>query len=115
MKQTVQFTDFRDAFKAYGRITDFSYKGAKALFGYIEELEDGTGEQIELDVIALCREFTEYEDARQCVLDAEYQFNFTNACGYDATYDEENEACLEYLQDNTIVIEFEDGIIIQDF
>jgi len=35
------------------RKTNFSYEGLEILFEYLEELEESTGEEIELDVIAL--------------------------------------------------------------
>jgi len=61
MKQTISFGQFQDAFYNMDRQNQFSYKGKKALFEYLEEYEDSTGEQIELDVIALCCDYTEYD------------------------------------------------------
>ena len=55
------------------------------------------GEIIELDTVALCCEYSEYEDL------AELQENYTDIKD------------LEDLQNNTQVIEFDGGIIIQDF
>lgn len=51
---------FIDEFHAMGRGHHFSIEGLRALFEYLEELEGDTGAPIELDVIALCCEFTEY-------------------------------------------------------
>ena len=62
MKQTVTFTDFTDAFRNMGRKDQFSYNGLKALYDYLEELENDMNEEIELDVIAFCCEYTEYEN-----------------------------------------------------
>ena len=59
MKQTINFNDFRDAFRAYDRMENFSYEGARVLFDYLEELEEDTGEEIELDVIDLCCNYSE--------------------------------------------------------
>ncbi len=61
MKQTINVHDFRGAFRIYGREGGYSYQGLKALFYYLEELEEDTGEEMELDVIALCCDFTEWE------------------------------------------------------
>ena len=58
MYQTVNFNMFHDAFKAV-RPDNFSYEGLKALFEYLEQYEEGTDSSIELDVIALCCEFSE--------------------------------------------------------
>jgi len=53
MKQTVTKSMFRDAFKQVGR-NDFSYEGLGSLYDYLEQYEDNTGEEIELDVLAIC-------------------------------------------------------------
>lgn len=58
MKKTVSVYDFRDAFQQI-RPNNFSYEGLSILFDYLEELEDDIGEQIELDVIAICCDFAE--------------------------------------------------------
>jgi hypothetical protein len=59
MYQSVNFGDFLDAFRAHDRQDQFSYGAKRALFDYFEDLEDSTGERIELDVVALCCEYTE--------------------------------------------------------
>ena len=65
MKQTVNFYEFRNAFKDYGREDNFSYAGLSVLFDYLTEYEEDTGAEVTLDVIALCCDFTEstIEDA----------------------------------------------------
>jgi hypothetical protein len=60
MITTVNLHDFREAFRTT-RPNSFSYDGLAALFDYLEELEENLGEPIELDVIALCCYWTEYE------------------------------------------------------
>jgi hypothetical protein len=50
------------------RNDNFSYEGKKALFEYIEEIEDSTGEQIEFDCIAICCEYTEFENLKDFAL-----------------------------------------------
>jgi hypothetical protein len=59
MKTTVNESQFRDAFMRYGRKDNFSYQGLSVLWEYFEEYEESTGEEIELDVIAICCEFDE--------------------------------------------------------
>jgi hypothetical protein len=59
MKTSINKYDFRDAFQKAGRGNNFSYEGLSVLFDYFEEYEDSTGEEIELDVIAICCEFNE--------------------------------------------------------
>ena len=69
MKQTINFYDFSDAFRKAGRADNFTYEGQRALFEYLEGYEEDTGEEIELDVIALCCEYTEYENIEEFWLD----------------------------------------------
>ena len=61
IKQTVTESDFRDAFQAI-RPNNFSYGGLTALYEYLWELSEDIGEDIELDVISLCGEYTEYDE-----------------------------------------------------
>ena len=72
MKTIVNLCDFRDAFKNYNRQNTFSYEGYEALFEWLEEYEDSCDTEIELDVIALCCDYTEYEDLE------ELQRNYTD-------------------------------------
>ncbi len=62
MYQNVNFHRFQDAFQNMDRGNNFSYEGLRALFDYLEQLEEDMGEQIELDVIALCCEYSEIEE-----------------------------------------------------
>lgn len=58
MKTTVDFYDFKRAFLA-SRPENFTYEGLEILFDGLEEFEEDTGEEMELDVIALCCDFCE--------------------------------------------------------
>ena len=107
MKQTVNFYQFENQFNAM-RPDNFSYHGLKALFEYIEDFEEDTGEEIEFDVIGLCCEFSEYgspEDAACC-----------SGFEYGLFEDEpDDDALREWLRHRTTLIEFGAGVIIQDF
>tara|TARA_R110002074_G_scaffold393680_1_gene580377 strand:- start:357 stop:608 length:252 start_codon:yes stop_codon:yes gene_type:complete len=48
-----------------GRGEQFTYEGLNALYDYLEDLGDDIGEQIELDVIAFCCEYAEYESLEE--------------------------------------------------
>ena len=65
MKQTVTSHDFQDAFRDYQRGDNFSYYGLRALYDWLEGYADDTGEEYELDVIALCCDFTEYSSLKE--------------------------------------------------
>jgi hypothetical protein len=56
----IQVTEsiFVNAFDAMGRGDQFSYSGLRALFHYLDDM--GSDTSIELDVIALCCEFVEF-------------------------------------------------------
>ena len=98
MKQTINFTDFQRAFTDCNREDNFSYEALQALFNWIEEYEEDIGEEIELDVIALCCEFTEYESLE------ELQESYTDIKSLDDLYD------------HTQVIELDNGgFVIQDY
>jgi hypothetical protein len=103
MKQTINQYQFADAFRSI-RPDNFTYAGLHALFDYLEEYEESCGEEIELDVIALCCEYSEHKSA----LDAAADY------GFDVE-DENEENAMKFFRNNTQVIEFEGGIIIQNF
>ena len=59
MKQTIQLSDFRDAFHKAGRGTQFSYQALELIYDYLIEMEESDGEEFELDVIGLCCDISE--------------------------------------------------------
>ena len=109
MKKTINQYDFERAFSDMGRKDQFTFKGKKALFEYLESLEEDTGEQVELDVIALCCDYAEYDSALDCA--NEYDFEVDP----DQDDEEQEESALDYLRYRTSVIEFDGGVIIQQF
>jgi hypothetical protein len=56
----ISINDFQRAFIDFGRGNQFSNEGLDGLYEYLEEAFNDTGEEYELDVIALCCEFSEY-------------------------------------------------------
>jgi hypothetical protein len=98
MKQAISesyFVDeiFRDEYNT------ISYEGAKALFEYLEELEEGCGMEIEFDKVAIRCDYSEYENLEAVLND------------YD------NIKTLADLQDHATVIEIDGSnrLIIQAF
>lgn len=94
MKQTINFQDFRDAFRRMDRQDNFSYEGQRVLFDYLEDIDPDW----ELDVIALCCEFT--EDSPEDIA-ANYDIDITSA---DGDTDAINAIVREYLEENTSII-----------
>ena len=66
---TLTLEGFRREFEAYGRTEEFSPRGLEALFNYLENLADDIGQSIEMDVIAFCVEYTEYDSFKELQLD----------------------------------------------
>lgn len=100
MKQTTHLQDFRNAFKQAGRDSQFSYEGLAILSNHLQQWEDDTGEEIDLDVIALCCDYCEMTELE---LRSAYSI-------------EDDESSTQYLQDNTLVAGFTDtSIIFQNF
>ena len=108
MKTTVNRYDFERAFSDAGRKDQFSYDGLKALFEYLEQLEQDTGEELELDVIALCCDY--YEDTPEAIA-ANYSIDI-EGMDEDGIVD----AVREYLMDNGAYCgEFPGGFVYSSF
>jgi hypothetical protein len=105
MKQNVTFYDFTDNFQAISP-DSFSYDGLKALYDWLEQLEEDTGEEIELDVITLCYNFSEY------TLE-ELQTEYGDYAGEQ--WEDINEA-VRWFDDRTVVLPIDDDtVIVQAF
>jgi hypothetical protein len=99
MKTTVGLSDFRRAFSDMGRENNFSWEGLAALFEYLEGIEEGTGEEIELDVIALCCDYTEYQSIEE----------------FRRDYGGEYETIEDIEQQTTVIPVNDDAFIVQAF
>ena len=85
MKDTVTFSDFCDRFRDMGRNDSFTYAGKRALFDYLEELEDGCDMEIELDVVGLDCEYSEHDTALEAAIEHGYKPEQNPEClGYFA-------------------------------
>lgn len=109
MKTTVSAIDFIDAFRRMGRNDQFSPAALRALFDHIEDIEQDTGEENELDVIALCCEWQEFRTALEAAV--EYGFDEDE----DEDEDAREEAALDWLRDQTQVVEFDGGVLVFGF
>ena len=108
MKITVSSYDFERAFADAGRMDQFSYEGRAVLFAYLEELEQSTGEELELDVMALCCDY--YESSTEEII-LNYRIDVE---GLDE--DEQIDTVREYLMDNGAYVgEVADGFIYSAF
>ena len=99
MIDTISIYRFQNWFQEH-RPNNFSRTGQVALFDYLEEYEESTGEQIEFDPIALCCEYTEYDDLGE----------------FHQNYDSETYPDKDSIMDYTQIIEVgTDSFIIQNF
>ena len=100
MKQTINEYQFRRAFEKC-RPNNFSYEGLTALYDYLQQYEEDTETELELDVIGLCCEFSEYKDLK------DFQSDY-NGIFYKK---------IEDIEEVTSIIKIEgtEGFIIQQF
>jgi hypothetical protein len=109
MKTTINQSDFVSAFKGNSeRKNQFSYGALCALFDYYEEVEQQSGEEIELDVVAVCCEWTEYATASEAALAYGWETDEPEGEPY------EKEA-LAYLCDKTQVINLDSAVVVFNF
>ena len=102
MKQSITRFDFVDWFRGSDTYkNNFSYDGLNSLFDYFEELEEQMENEMDFDPIAICCEFSEYENFEEI----------------KESYNSTDIQTMDDLRDHTSVIEIEntDRLIIQDF
>jgi hypothetical protein len=102
MYQTIDNAGFHQAFKAYGRETQFSPAALDLLFEYFTDLEDHCGESFQLDVIAICCDFVE------CTLeefDCDYQMFEKHESLEDLAEDLADETQVVGCTDDTIIFQ----------
>ena len=107
MKDTINKNQFINWFRSNEQYkNNFSYEGLSALFDYLEEMEESTGEELEFDPVALCCEYSEYDSLEDLIADY-----------IDSGISWGDDVGIEYFENRTTVIQIEEtnGIIIQQF
>ena len=124
MKHTLNTYDIANALLA-DPYAAWSHAGAYALAEHLEEYEESTGEELELDVVAIRCDFSEYTSLQDWA--SEYfrdESQAADALGLDLDMDgvtvtndesEIEEAIREYIQDHGTLIEFDGGVITSSF
>lgn len=88
----------------------FSFAGATALHGYLEELSEGVGEDIEFDAVALRCEYSEYETYREYAGTIGWKPR-----GEEAEEEDREGEAREYAERHgDVVAEFDGGIVVRD-
>ena len=94
MKTNVSYYDFKQAFAAHDRVDQFTPMGLILLYDFLIEMEEDTGEEWVLDVIALCCDF--YEETAEDIAE-NYSVELPDG-------DDVAEVVSEYLMDNTMYV-----------
>jgi len=98
--------------------------GAFALAEHLEQYEQDIGEELELDVVAIRCDFTEYASLEEWAgihfashVDAVNELGLTIGDGgaLEESSEEQDEAIRSYIQDHGTLIEFDGGIIVSSF
>lgn len=91
MKRTINEYEFLRTFEewtANDRNTQFSREALIEIFDILTEWEEGTGEELELDVVSICCSFTEYDNLREAA--AQYDIDLNDYQDDDDLFDELN-------------------------
>jgi len=78
MKRTINEYEFLRTFEewtANDRNTQFSREALRQIYDILTEYEESTGEEIELDVVAICCSFTEYDNIEEACKAYEVDLN----------------------------------------
>lgn len=109
-----RFEDYKRVETTENPNGNFSYKGLRALFEYLEEIYNEEN-PLKLDVISLCCDFSEYKNGTEYLNDYDSDLkkeDFEEIEDYWTAVEEE-------INDNTTLIKFEDdlneGFIISQF
>lgn len=87
----------------------WSHSGARALVEHLEQLEEDCGTEIEFCVVAIRCDYSEHDTALEAAKEQGFEPE------EDTDEDILEDAALEWLRDQTEVIEFEGGVIIRSF
>ena len=107
MKKTLSTYEVAKAL-VHDEYASWTRSGAFALAEYLEQYEDNMGEAMELDVVALSCEYSEYESLEDFATD---HFGSMYGRGVDKS---EPKDLREYIEDNGTLIEFDGGIIVHE-
>ena len=95
----------------------WSYNGSLALAEYLEEYEESTGEEMELDVCAIRCDFSEYSSLQDWASDYFGNDSWREEMNIEEedSDDDIDAEIRRYIQDHGQLIEFDGGIIVSSF
>jgi len=120
MKATLSTFEIADALSNDSN-ANWSRAGAFALAEYLEEYEESTGEELELDVVAIRCDYSEFESFQDWLSEyyGEPLEQAFKSAGIDLEGeeddDEKDELIRSHINDHGQLIEFSGGIIVSSF
>lgn len=114
--QTVDSSELYRLACKMGRGDNFGYDGWKAIGEYLEELSDSTGENVEIDIISICGEYSMAESVDSFYMEYQHlhgiDFPTMEEWEVDLSDDDKLSVISDYLQENTALVICEDDLII---
>ena len=114
--QTVYAGDLYNMACRMNRGDNFCYNGWGALGEYLEELSDSMGENIEIDIIAICCAYSMAESAESFYMDRQHLHGIDlptmEEWEVDLSDNDKLAAVSDYLQENTSLVICKDDLII---
>ena len=93
----------------------FGHNGWEAIGEYLEQMSEETGQDVEIDIVAICCKYSMAESAEEAFMEFSYKHGIdlpTMEEWEDMDDDEKLETIEEFLQKKTSVVICEDDLII---
>ena len=118
MKRTLTINDMASELAA-DENANFSYRGARAIAEWLEEMDEEIGEDTEFDSVAIRCDFSECESLEDWAKDYWGGSDPWKGMGIDLDGDEDDDEkddlIRSFINDHGHLIEFEGGIIVSSF
>ena len=112
LKTTLASSDVVHMAGQSGRLDSFGYRGWRVLADYLENVSDNIGEDIEIDIIGICCDYSMAESTAEYVTEYGIPGNLTSEEWEDLSEDEKLEEIEKFLLDNTLLVHISDDMII---
>lgn len=93
----------------------WSWAGSLALADYLEEIEASTGEEMELDCVAIRCDFSEHESLAAWALDYFGGESYALEKLALQSLEDAEDAIRDYVIDHGTLLEFDGGVIVSSF
>lgn len=110
--QTIQASDLYNLACNMQRGKQFGYDGWLAIGDYLEQLSEDLGENIEVDIVGICCDYSMAESVEDFWNEHGEYSSIDPETWEDMDEEEKLDAIKDYLQDNTSVVICEENCII---